>query len=1178
MEGLISEKPKSPLTSGSSERESILRPANTGGTGGSVHREVLLRLPVPAFLLANSTLAILECSTAARDKYTLGEREQADGGFLHLHVEDDREAAQRALRGGNAEYVATLLAKDGTQHKATVRARPLEVDGTPCLLATVEIAAGQELSTSDGLRILSMRAPIVLWTTDTALRFLSSTGAGLTNIPGGSVVGSTLFEFFQTNDPEHHAIAAHRRALSGESVDYEYSHYGRVFDSHVEPLRDPHGNIIGAIGTAMDLTERNLAEAILAASEERHRELIENATDIIYSHDLQGNFISASPSVATVTGYSQAEALKLNIADVVAPEYMPPVRQTIELLVRGEAASPFEIEIIKRGGDRVPLEISARPIMRNGAPVGIQGIARDISERKRAELAVRESEGKFRAVAETTASGIFIYQNDRHVYVNGAYEGITGYSADELAAMSIHDLVHPDHRESVKERAAARLRGESMPSRYEVLVRAKQGGGRWLDFTAALITYRGEPAILGTAFDVTARKRAEQMQAALYRIADLSSSGQELEELYPALHGIVGELMDARNFYVALLDDETQTIHFPYFVDEEDPEPPPPAERSRGLTDYVLRTGKPLFADPQVFDELVAAGEVALVGAPSIDWIGVPLKSGEKTFGVLTVQSYSEKIRYGQEDKEILQFVSQQVARAIEHRRNQDALRRSEARYRSQVQSAVYGIYRSSREGQFLDVNPALVRMLGYGSPEELLSINMVRDLYAEPGDRERIIAHVGNAPQIEGIETRWKRKDGRVITVRLSGRCIRYPGELTSFEMIVEDTTERRQLEEQLLHSQKMEAIGRLAGGVAHDFNNLLTVIRGYSDLMLNDLQASHSMRQEIEEIRRAADRASDLTKQLLAFSRRQVMEPKVLDLNVIVHNMDLLLRRLLGEDVELRVVLDDKLGKVKADPGQIEQVIMNLAVNARDAMPTGGLLTIETRNMELDDEFAREHALPRGGEYALLSVSDSGSGMDAETLSHIFEPFFTTKELGKGTGLGLSTVYGIVRQSGGLVWVYSEPGQGSCFKVYLPIVHGAVEPAPARPTQSPTFAGTETVLLVEDEDGVRALVREVLQRKGYRVLEANSGAEAMRICGDYEDPIHLLITDIVLDQMSGRDIARKVTSERPKTKVLYISGYTEEAIIHHGVLDPGTAFLQKPFTPAALARRVYEILHPPE
>jgi signal transduction histidine kinase len=391
------------------------------------------------------------------------------------------------------------------------------------------------------------------------------------------------------------------------------------------------------------------------------------------------------------------------------------------------------------------------------------------------------------------------------------------------------------------------------------------------------------------------------------------------------------------------------------------------------------------------------------------------------------------------------------------------------------------------------------------------------------------------------------------------------------------EERAERKKLEEQLRQAQKMEAIGQLTGGIAHDFNNMLTVILGYSELMLQRLKAEDHLRSDVEQVKEAGVRASLLTRQLLAFSRKQVLQPKVLDVNAVLTNMDRMLQRLIGEDVDLVTMPAPGLGRVHADPGQIEQVIVNLAVNARDAMPNGGKLTIETANVELDDAYARKHISVKPGSYVMLAVSDTGCGMDAATQARIFEPFFTTKEVGKGTGLGLSTVYGIVKQSEGYVWVYSEVGRGTTFKVYLPRVEAMAEAVEPSREAAKAIRGSETVLLVEDEKSVRALARSILRAHGYTVLEAGQGKEALLLSGQHEGPIHLMITDVVMPELSGRDLAERLKPSRPNMKVLFMSGYADKAIVHHGELKPDTAFLQKPFTPDALALKVREVLDAP-
>jgi CheY-like chemotaxis protein len=380
--------------------------------------------------------------------------------------------------------------------------------------------------------------------------------------------------------------------------------------------------------------------------------------------------------------------------------------------------------------------------------------------------------------------------------------------------------------------------------------------------------------------------------------------------------------------------------------------------------------------------------------------------------------------------------------------------------------------------------------------------------------------------------------------------------------------------VEEQLRQAQKMEAVGRLAGGIAHDFNNLLTAITGYTDLLLMDLPEGDPARREVQEIRKAGNRAASLTHQLLAFSRRQVLRPRVLDLNQVVMNMEKMLRRLIGEDIELVTSLADNLECVKADPGQIEQVIANLAVNSRDAMPKGGKLLLKTGNLVLGETDPGRHDPVQPGSYVLLEVTDTGSGMDEATMSRLFEPFFTTKEVGKGTGLGLATVYGIVKQSGGYIWAYSDVGLGTTFKVYLPSVEMPAEFAEKDAALFYPSTGEETVLVVEDERMVRELVREILAQQGYNVLEAHRGTEALEVSERHEGPIHLLLTDVVMPGMDGPELARRLTAQRPEMKVLFMSGYTDHIILHDGVLVPGSEFLQKPFTVRALGTKVRSVL----
>jgi len=494
------------------------------------------------------------------------------------------------------------------------------------------------------------------------------------------------------------------------------------------------------------------------------------------------------------------------------------------------------------------------------------------------------------------------------------------------------------------------------------------------------------------------------------------------------------------------------------------------------------------------------------------------------------------------------------------------ALRASENRFRRLAESGIVGIAIADANGRALEANDAFLAMLAR-TREDLTSGTIAWSALAA-SDSHAIASATEALARPREVEC--VRSDGRTVPVLVAVA----PLEDGHYISVLLDLSERKRVEEQFRQAQKMEAVGRLAGGVAHDFNNLLSVILSYAEMSVESLQPDNPMREDIDQIREAAVRATDLTRQLLAFSRQQVTEPKLVSLDQIVAGMEKMLRRLLGADVELTILRETQLWSVFADAGQIEQIVMNLAVNARDAMPEGGKLTIQTDNVELDEEYAASHHDVRAGSYVMLAVSDTGTGMTAETQTRIFEPFFTTKEKGKGTGLGLAMVFGIVKQSGGHIWVYSEPGKGSTFKVYLPRATGAAASAASERTSPEALHGSETVLLVEDDAQVRTLARTILRRHGYVVLEASNAGEALLVSEQHGAKIDLLLTDVVLPLMSGRQVAERLKATRPTMKVLFMSGYTDEAVLQHGVLDSGVAYVQKPLTPGALTRKVREAL----
>ncbi len=545
-----------------------------------------------------------------------------------------------------------------------------------------------------------------------------------------------------------------------------------------------------------------------------------------------------------------------------------------------------------------------------------------------------------------------------------------------------------------------------------------------------------------------------------------------------------------------------------------------------------------------------------------------------KNGGWMVLESVASVIRNERGEPEKLVIVNRDIT---ERKKAQEALSRSEASFRSLVEGAPYGIYRATMTGQFLEVNPAFQRMLGYESAQELFNADLATQVFRHAADYERMNELLAESKVMKDIEMEWKRPSGEPIVVRCSGHRVEgKDGGPDYFEVFAEDVTERRTLERQLRMAQKMEAIGRLSGGIAHDFNNLLGVIIGYSGVLKKSLDKSQPTYEFATEIEKAGQRAASLTRQLLAFSRQQVLTPSVLSLNSLVADMEKMLPRLLGEDINVSLTLDSELGNVKADQSQIEQVIMNLAVNARDAMPSGGKLHIQTANIELDHAFTHEHPGSKAGSYVMLAIADSGTGMSAETIAHIFEPFFTTKAVGQGTGLGLATVYGIVKQSNGYIWVDSTLGKGTVFQIYLLRHLDAEETSVAKVEIASTERrhGSEMILLVEDADPLRKLAQAFLESNGFRVSSAPCGEAALEIAARHSGMFDLLLTDVVMPGMNGRVLAEELSRRQPGLKVLFMSGYTDSFIAGHGVLQEGTNLLHKPFTEEILISKVREVL----
>ncbi|MDT5122162.1 MAG: two-component system, cell cycle sensor histidine kinase and response regulator CckA [Acidobacteriota bacterium] len=951
-------------------------------------------------------------------------------------------------------------------------------------------------------------------------------------------------------------------------------------------VRDENGVEIYREGSIQDITERKRAEEALRESEERYRVVAETATDVIVTIDENSTILFANGAVERVFGYAVSELLGKQIT-MLMPEYLRHLHKAgfsryVETGRKHINWEAVELPGLHKSGQEIPLELSFGQFSKDGKRF-FTGIARDITERKRVEQEMRKSEERYRDLVENARDIIYTHDlKGNYTSINKAGEQITGYTREEALGLNLAQTVAPEYLEKARLMVSGKLNGDK-ETVYDLEIITKDGRKVAVEVNTRLV-FQDDVAVgvQGIARDVTERKRAEAMQhrrAAQVALrsninAALAESNTPLRRILEHCAEAMVQHLDAAFARIWTLNKDENVLELQasagMYTHIDGPHARVPVgtfkigliaeERQPHITNDVQ-------SDPRVSDKEWAEREGMIAFA------GYPLTVEDRLVGVVAMFA---RRRLADDTLDALSSVADLISQGIERKRAEEELLQSEQRYRLLFELNPQPMWVFDLETlSFLEINEAAIHHYGY-SREEFLTMT-IKDI-RPPEDVPNLLANISSiTPEHEeaGI---WKhsKKDGTLIDVEITAHELTFYGRPAQI-VLAYDVTERKVLEEQLRQSQKLEAVGQLAGGVAHDFNNLLTVITGYSDLSLRRLDKDDPLRSNLEQIKKAGERAASLTRQLLAFSRKQVLQPKVLQLNAVVADVDKMLRRLIGEDIDVLTVLEPGLGQIKADPGQIEQVLLNLAVNARDAMPQGGKLTIETANVYLDNQYVRRHTAIQPGNYVMLAVSDTGCGIDVETQARMFEPFFTTKEQGKGTGLGLSTVYGIVKQSGGHLWVYSEVGKGTTFKIYLPRIDGVTEgdAAPNTPAELPR--GQETVLLTEDEEQVRQMIRMILEMSGYRVLEAADGEEALAIYKQYEGEIDLIMTDVVMPLMSGRELVQSLEILHPGIKVLYMSGYTDDAIVRHGLLDQEIVFLQKPFTPDVLLRKVRKVLDAP-
>jgi two-component system cell cycle sensor histidine kinase/response regulator CckA len=672
--------------------------------------------------------------------------------------------------------------------------------------------------------------------------------------------------------------------------------------------------------------------------------------------------------------------------------------------------------------------------------------------------------------------------------------------------------------------------------------------------------------------EIDRHRHSEILQSALYQISKKASQAEDIDSLYKAIHGIISSLLYARNFYIALTDNAREMLSFPYFFDEYDA-PPKPKKLGRGLTEYVLKTGQPLLVSDQQVEQMAQEGLIELIGSPSSEWMGVPLKMGERTFGVLVIQSYQEDFHYSERDRELLIFVSQHIAAALWNKQNAGALAESERRYRTMFEESQDVIYMTDIHGNLIDINQAGVELFGYTSRPELLQINISRDLYENSRDGEKFLAAIMISGFVKDYEINLKTKTGKQVMALITARAEYNENDrVIGYRGIMRDITERKLLEQRYLQAQKMESIGLLAGGIAHDFNNILGGILGYASWMKTNIKEDHHFFKAVDTIEKSAQRAADLTGQLLAFARGGKYDIKAANLNSIITESLKIISGTFDKSIVIETDLDQSLPTVEIDVGQIQQVLINLCVNARDAMPGGGRMAIQSTLAVLGENDVQKQLDARPGWFAVLTVSDTGSGMNDIVKQRIFEPFFTTKENGKGTGLGLSMVYGVVKNHGGFVNVYSEVGIGSTFKIYLPL-SGKPEVLD-HDSNEKICGGHESILVIDDEEVIREVTGEILSSYGYRVQLASDGADGINLYKKQLPHSDLVILDMIMPRQGGRETLLELKKINPAVKVLFSTGYSQNEKVNEIISLGVSGFIQKPYQINNLLTKVREIL----
>jgi len=900
------------------------------------------------------------------------------------------------------------------------------------------------------------------------------------------------------------------------------------------PLKDDTGEIHSVMGVSREITERRKMEEALKSSEKRYRSLVENMPEVLYTLSTDGTITSLNPAFEKITGWSVSDWLGKQFMPLIHPEDLPRAIETFQKVLQGEKIPSYELRVLSKSGEYLTGEFTSAPQIENGKVASEFGIVRDITMRKRVEKALRESEEKFRTIFETANDAIFILDQKGNIIDTNriAYERL-GYSKEEMLSKNVSELDPPEFAAKVPERIEQlKKHGRAV---FESAHIRKDGTIMPVEINARITDYAGGKALFSIIRDITERKRAEDM---------LKETTRTLQVL-----------IDSSPLAIIAVDSGGNVILWN-----------PAAERIFGWKDYealgqpnpIIPVGKKEEFD--FFRGRTMEGELLT---------NLELRRQRKDGSMVYINLSTAPIY---DAKGSITGVMAVISDITERKKMEEQIYQVTHDWKDTFDTITDIITIHDKDFNIIRANKAAEKMLELPAPELEKIIKCYKYYH-------------GTTCPPEGCPSCTCLKTGKPATFELFEPYLKMYVEIRAIPRfdsnnnliglihVVRDITDKKKLEDQLRHAQKMEAVGTLTGGISHDFNNILTAIIGYGSILKMKLKDDDPLRGHADQILAAAERAANLTNSLLAFSRKQVINPTPVNINDIVKGVQKLLLRVIGEHIEMKTSLTDEDLPVMADSGQIEQVLINLCTNARDAMPDGGVLSIGTALAMLDDEYIRTYGYGKSGTYALISISDTGTGMDEKTRERIFEPFFTTKETGKGTGLGLSIVYGIIKQHNGYINCYSELGKGTTFKIYLSLTKAKVEETELMELITPV-GGTETILLAEDDNEVRNLTKTVLEESGYKVIEAIDGEDAINKFMKNKDKIQLLLLDVIMPKISGKEVYHRMKKIRPDIKILFSSGYPADFIHRKEILDEGLNFISKPIPPRDILKRVREVL----